>query len=283
MYLSPFMRNFVFSLLLLIPCLAPAATEVPLTRTQLIDKIVAQGVPRRGIEKLFEFRDRNLGVPFITEIYKCAGAPEGDVRACGSRSRISAVKIVTVLEQPYAVYIDFKRPSTQKRLWLIDMKNGAAEAQLVAHGSGSGIEAAPQRFSNRRDSQMTSLGMYIAGDTYRSGNHGTVMRLHGLDWSNNNAYVRDVIFHGAKYATESYLEKKDEIGESAGCPAVSDEFAQRSIPLLKNGALVFHDHEDLLDLAMSGEEVGEPAPKSEARKPSPRPKIKKNKSKKRKR
>jgi hypothetical protein len=254
--------------LLLLPFAFAHAEDAPLTRTELIDKLVAQGVPRRGVEMIYEFQDKNLGVPFVTDIYNCAGFPTDDARACRKKDRIFTTKTVVITDHEWAVYIDFKRPSREKRLWLLNLKTGESENEYVAHGSGSAKGPEPQRFSNRPDSRMTSLGFYVAGETYRSGNHGLVLRLHGLQRSNSNAYKRDVIFHGAKYAREKYLERinpktkepMDKIGESWGCPATSDAFAQKVIPLLKNGGLFFHDHEDLLDAAMTGEEVSLPAP-----------------------
>lgn len=263
------MKTSLLTFLLL--ALAPAASAesnwpLPLNRQELITKIVEAGVPRRGIERIYKFRDQTLGASFVTDTYICAGRPAGDVSACRERDRIFATKTLTLEEHDYAVYIDFKQPSRLKRLWLINLRDGSAEWQLVAHGAGSGKEGEAERFSNRRNSRMTSLGMYVAGDTYRSGKHGLTMRLYGLERSNSNAYLRDIVFHGAKYATEDYLDKKraevtfdpDKIGESWGCPAVDDSFAQRVIPLLKNGALFFHDHADLLEPAMSGEEVSLP-------------------------
>jgi hypothetical protein len=239
------------------------AEDVQLTRRELIDKITAQGVSLRGIERLYDFQDKNLNVPFVTDIYKCIGLPADDARACGERHRIYTTKTITITDHPWVVYIDFKKPSREKRFWLINLKTGAVESELVAHGAGSGNQAEPERFSNQVNSHMTSLGIYYAGETYRSGRHGTVLRLHGLERSNNNAYKRDVIFHGATYAQESYLLAKtnEKIGESQGCPAVSDAFAQKVIPLLKNGGIFFLDHEDLLDAAMSGNEVWLPTAK----------------------
>lgn len=268
-YVSPFMKKHILVLVLtwsgfvLAQDPPSASASEPLPRAELLDKVLANGVPRRGIERILEFQDRNLGASFVTDIYTCAGAAPDDARACSEKSRVYTTKTVTIQAHDYAVYVDFKRPSRFKRFWFINLKTGDTEMQLVAHGSGSGTGPEPERFSNRRDSRMTSLGIYVAGETYKSKKHGTVLRLHGLERSNSNAYVRDLIFHGAKYASEGYLDRIDKktkepvekIGESWGCPAVEEAFAQKLIPLLKNGGIFFHDHEDLLDQAMAGEEV----------------------------
>lgn len=261
---------FFFALITLSgTAVATIAEPAPLARHELVNRIVNAGVPRRGIERILDFQDQNVGVPFVTDIYYCAGGAPTNARACQEKQRIFTTKTVVVTEHEYAVYIDFKTPSNLKRFWLINLRDGTAESQLVSHGAGSGNGADPQRFGNRRNSRMTSLGMYMAGDTYYSGKHGLTLRLHGLERSNNNAYIRDIVFHGARYASEEYLLQKqlaldefieDKIGESWGCPAVNEAFALKVIPLLKNGALFFLDHADLLESSMTGEEVSLPLP-----------------------
>jgi len=254
---------FVFLFVSGMPPLFAASAEGMLSRQELIERVTAHGVPRRGIERLLEFQDRHLGAEFVLDVYQCAGLDPADLRHCSERHRIYKTQTLVLKAHRYAVYIDFKQPSQLKRLYLIDLFSGETEAHLVAHGSGSGKAPEAQRFSNRRDSRMTSLGIYITGGTYMSRNHGVVLRLHGLERSNNRAYERDIVFHGAKYAQQRFIGKinpktrkpYERLGESHGCPAVDPAFASRAIPLLLGGALILHDHEDLLDQALSGEEV----------------------------
>ena len=252
------MRIFISAFLLLTVSLSAHA----ITRTDLIEKVVAQGVPQRGIEQILDFISLHEGAQYKISAYYCEGDSSDNERACKNH-RVAFDRFATLQNHDYALYIDMKAPSTAPRLHLIHMKTGVVESQLVSHGSGSGIGPWPSRFSNFEGSHMTSLGMYIAGGTYHSGNHGLSLRMYGLDASNDQAYLRDIVLHGAYYARAEVLtriDKKterpfDRLGHSWGCPATDPDFALRIIPLLKNGALIFIDHEDLLKESMSGKEV----------------------------
>ena len=73
-----------------------------------------------------------------------------------STGAVSRADVLTV--------IDYSRPSTEPRLFVIDVPaNRVTFAELVAHGRGSG-ENATRRFSNAAGSLMTSLGVFRAGD-----------------------------------------------------------------------------------------------------------------------
>ena len=67
--------------------------------------------------------------------------------------------------------VDFSKPSSQKRLFIIDLKNYRLLFNThVAHGANSGKEYANQ-FSNKPESYMSSLGFYKTAETY-IGKHG---------------------------------------------------------------------------------------------------------------
>jgi len=93
--------------------------------------------------------------------------------------------------------IDFSKKSSQKRLWIVDLKkNKLLFHTLVAHGKGSGLDLATN-FSNRANSHQSSLGFYVTSDTYQE-KHGLSMRLKGMDEGfNTNAMNRAVVVHGA--------------------------------------------------------------------------------------
>ena len=66
--------------------------------------------------------------------------------------------------------VDFSRPSTQKRLFVIDMATGKVLFKTwVAHGQNSG-DAYARNFSNSMESHQSSLGFYITMGTYIGGN-----------------------------------------------------------------------------------------------------------------
>src|SRR5690349_17239398 len=86
--------------------------------------------------------------------------------------------------------IDFSLPSTEKRLFVIDVKKGVVLFNTyVSHGRNSGEEMATQ-FSNDPQSLESSLGFYTTADTYK-GKHGYSLRLQGEEPNiNDNAFNR---------------------------------------------------------------------------------------------
>lgn len=135
--------------------------------------------------------------------------------------------------------IDYSLPSTRKRFWLFNISTHRVLFNgYVAHGKNSGENFAA-RFSNEPGSLATSLGLYMAGQTYY-GQHGLSLRLHGLDRNfNDKAYERAIVMHGADYVSESFIENNDRLGRSWGCPALSREAAPRIINTLKDGGVLF--------------------------------------------
>ncbi|TNE88561.1 MAG: murein L,D-transpeptidase catalytic domain family protein [Deltaproteobacteria bacterium] len=147
--------------------------------------------------------------------------------------------------------IDFSRPSTEERLWVIDL---ATQEVLfhehVSHGQGTGgLEA--QRFSNTPNSHQSSLGLFRTAETYH-GKHGYSLRLDGLESGvNDRARERAIVIHGAHYASESFIDEHGWLGRSWGCPAVDSAVSQRLIDTLKDGAAVFAYYPDETWLSQS--------------------------------
>jgi hypothetical protein len=142
--------------------------------------------------------------------------------------------------------IDYSRPSTEPRLFVFEMPSGrVAFQELVAHGRGSG-ENATVHFSNSPGSRMTSLGVFLAGSTYR-GHNGLSMRLEGLEAGfNDAASERDIVMHGAAYVNDRTARTLGRLGRSWGCPAVRPEIASRLIDTIRDGSLVvayYPDHD----------------------------------------
>jgi hypothetical protein len=147
--------------------------------------------------------------------------------------------------------IDYSRPSTEPRLWLIDVEAGRVLAvEHVAHGRGSGEDRAT-RFSNVEGSYQTSLGLYVANETYVGGN-GYSLRLDGLDPGyNDRARERLIVMHGADYVDPLQALRQGRLGRSYGCPAVRPEVARELIDQLKGGQLLFAYYPDTRWLASS--------------------------------
>jgi len=135
--------------------------------------------------------------------------------------------------------IDYSLPSTQPRLWVLDLENGRVLFhELVAHGAGSGDNYAV-RFSNVDASHQTSLGLFLTGSTYQGGN-GYSLRLRGLDPRlNDRAEERAIVMHGAWYVSADQIRRLGRLGRSWGCPALAKSIAPRVIDRIKDGTFLF--------------------------------------------
>jgi hypothetical protein len=134
---------------------------------------------------------------------------------------------------------DFSQPSTEKRLYILDLKNYKVLFNtFVAHGKNSGRQWA-NSFSNQMASFKSSPGFYITGDTY-TGENGYSLKLEGVEKGiNDNASHRSIVVHGADYATTSFIVACGYLGRSWGCPAVPANEATPIINTIKNGTCLF--------------------------------------------
>ncbi|MCB1065102.1 MAG: murein L,D-transpeptidase catalytic domain family protein [Verrucomicrobiae bacterium] len=130
-------------------------------------------------------------------------------------------------EKGTLIVVDYTKPSSEKRLSVVDMKTGRGRMNsLVAHGVNSGLLYATD-FSNQVGSEKSSLGLYQLAEEY-TGKHGTSFRLDGLDAGlNSNARKRAIVVHSADYATREAMKQNrheyGRLGRSAGCLALSDK------------------------------------------------------------
>jgi hypothetical protein len=149
------------------------------------------------------------------------------------------------VKKPYLYFVDYGLPSTEPRGYVFDMESlKIVDGPFtVAHGRGSSTSqyGVPTRFSNAANSHATSLGLYVAKSLYGfSGHaggrayHAVGLRLDGVsEGFNDNAFARRVVAHGAPYVTPT------KAGRSEGCPAMEPDRAQRLLPKLADGGLVF--------------------------------------------
>ena len=135
--------------------------------------------------------------------------------------------------------IDFTLPSNQKRLFVLDMLNGTLLFNtLVAHGKNSGKLIA-NRFSNRYNSYMSSLGFYLTGEPF-IGQHGYSLRLDGKEKGlNDNVFRRSIIMHPAGYVSEEHIRQWGYLGRSEGCPAIPEELDRPIIDSIRGGSCLF--------------------------------------------
>lgn len=134
---------------------------------------------------------------------------------------------------------DFQQPSTNKRLYIIDLENYELKFRTwVAHGKNTGKVMA-EKFSNKVSSNQSSPGFYVTGNTYQ-GKHGYSLRLEGVERGiNDNAGRRAIVMHGADYVNPNIIPKLGYIGRSQGCPAIPMNLHRPVIDQLKEGACLF--------------------------------------------
>lgn len=134
---------------------------------------------------------------------------------------------------------DFSIPSSEKRMWIIDLeKKKVLFHTYVAHGQGSGNDGA-LTFSNKESSHKSSLGFYVTDEIY-DGEHGTSLRLMGMDEGfNDAAFDRGIVVHGADYVSDRFIDQRDRLGRSWGCPAVPTKLSLPIINAIKGGTCLF--------------------------------------------
>ena len=166
---------------------------------------------------------------------------------CGLENRLDFMTFIRAMARfqsaksdiPIYTIIDMNQPSTNPRLFVIDIESKKLlHASHVAHGQASG-ELFARRFSNLIGSHCTSPGLYRTAETY-FGRNGYSLRLDGLDLGvNNNARVRGIVIHPSVYAVPEVAKRRGTLGRSLGCPALPPELSQEIINTIKNGSLLY--------------------------------------------
>jgi hypothetical protein len=127
---------------------------------------------------------------------------------------------------------------------VLDLANGVVRFRtLVAHGRGSGLGRAVA-FSNVPDSKQSSLGLFRTDEAYE-GQHGYSLRLVGLEAGVNDlAYSRNIVIHGADYATAKFASRHGRLGRSWGCPAVDPSVHRSVIDAIRDRTALFAYYPD---------------------------------------
>lgn len=186
--------------------------------------------------------------PFVTE----PDTAVSGIRKLYTETGLEKVVSFAAFEQALAGYacierknkdivtiIDFSKPSTEKRLAVLDMKQGKLLfSSLVAHGKNSGGNYAVS-FSNANGSHKSSLGFYVTENTYQ-GKNGYSLILNGLEKGiNDRAKERAIVMHGAAYANPAVIGRGGRLGRSFGCPALPQALSKPIINAIKGGTLLF--------------------------------------------
>jgi hypothetical protein len=195
--------------------------------------------------------------PAATSAVGASAAIDANVRAFASSTSLDArvIRLAlnaatcardagAVLNDQLLTVIDYSKPSTEPRLWVLDLVRARVlYEERVAHGQGSGDNYAT-RFSNLDGSHQTSLGLFRTADTY-VGTNGYSLRLDGLEPGvNDRARDRAIVVHGAPYVSEGNIRTLGRLGRSHGCPALRPAVARQVIDTIKDGSLVFAYYPD---------------------------------------
>ena len=140
--------------------------------------------------------------------------------------------------------IDFTKDCNTKRFYTIDLeKMKILYYTYVAHGKKSG-ERIPTSFSDIVESNKSSIGFYITGDTY-NGSNGYSLMLHGDEKGyNSNLAKRSVVIHTADYANENYIARNGRMGRSLGCPVLPENIYKQVINTIKEKTMIFAYYND---------------------------------------
>ena len=226
--------------------------------------IAALGFTAPPIYAASSWYDKKVKGSLLYDLYKKAGVPEPAVQRTFEFLDLNGSKEFKVKEDDslvtkeianknYVAIIDFSKPSSSRRLFVLNLKTGGVDKYFVAHGVNTGQDDA-EKFSNIPDSKKSSLGFYLTGSTY-VGKHGQSLHLYGLEKSNDKAYERDIVMHGASYVSVDFLDKYGRMGRSWGCPAVSEAIIKKLVPILKDGAVVYAYHKDLMPVTQTSPAV----------------------------
>jgi hypothetical protein len=156
-----------------------------------------------------------------------------------------------LVDPPTLTVIDYSRPSLEPRLWVFDLATGELLfRELVAHGVNTGDNMA-RHFSDVPESRQTSIGLFVARETY-VGSNGYSLRMDGLEPGfNGRARERAIVMHGAPYVDERLAATQGRLGRSWGCPALREAVARDVIDTLRDGGVVFSYYPDSSWLAGS--------------------------------
>ena len=141
------------------------------------------------------------------------------------------------LNTSYCILVDMSIHSGKNRLFVYDFKKKEIMIKgLCAHGNGGGSTAFKPVFSNKVNSNCTSLGKYKLGiRSYSRWGINVHYKMHGLDSTNSNAYKRIVVLHSYSPVPEYEIYPYGLHGVSLGCPVIADLTMIEIDNLIKSG------------------------------------------------
>ncbi len=222
------MKKYVFYLILfLVPVLNKAGSEIR----------YPVGESKNDIYSVLNLSQYGLS----NEVFQLALTGHNKLEAEG---RLENPDILTI--------VDFSQTSKNKRMYVIDfLKQKLLFNTVVAHGKNTGEEYA-QHFSNELGSLKSSLGFYVTKNHVMGNTVGLSLIIQGIEKGfNDNAISRQIIMHGASYATEDFIRKNGRLGRSYGCPALPPDIIKPVIETIENGSCLFIYYPDSVYLHKS--------------------------------
>jgi hypothetical protein len=198
-------------------------------------------------EKLFENYKKLGGDPVAFQQAMCFLKAKGDTSFKSSGEGYS--NGIKIENQRYVTINDLNKPSSEKRMFILDRQTGNVEVVHTGHGSGifptSNDKEQAKHFGNSANSRRTPTGFFITGNTYNSSKSWKVgMRLHGLQQGiNDKSFSRGVVFHGAGGVSGGVASSSDDppdlsgsaSGRSHGCTTVNPSLAADLMSKLGSG------------------------------------------------
>lgn len=156
---------------------------------------------------------------------------------------------VRLEQQRYVTINDLNKPSSEKRLFILDRQTGEVRAYHSGHGRGSGNRSNTHErithFSNTGSSNTNPRGFFITGNTYQSSkSFGEGIRLHGLQRGiNDNSMARGIVIHKADYTPAGVARSSEarprltgsRSGRSHGCTTVANQHYREIERMLSSG------------------------------------------------
>ena len=151
------------------------------------------------------------------------------------------LEVAGQLENPgILTIVDFSQSSKNKRMYVIDfMEHKLLFNTLVAHGRNTGEEYA-KYFSNKMGTLKSSLGFYVTSNQVMGSKVGLSLIIRGVEKGfNDNAINRQIIMHGADYATEAFIKRTGRLGRSYGCPSLPPDLIKPVFKTIEKGTCLF--------------------------------------------
>lgn len=154
---------------------------------------------------------------------------------------------VRIENQRYVTINDLTKPSTHRRLFILDRQTGEVRAYHSGHGNGRGrnTHQVINYFSNDSGSNTNPSGFFITGNSYQStASWGTGIRLHGLQRGiNDNSIRRGIVIHQASYTPAGVASSREanprltggQSGRSQGCTTVAPQHFREVQSILSAG------------------------------------------------